>query len=47
MNYVDENIKEFADNKTVGIIVVNKNNQYVIDYYSDKRIIEREYELTK
>ena len=45
MNYIDKTVKEIGDNKTVGIIICKKNNQYVIDYCSDKRIISREYEL--
>lgn len=45
MNYVDRNVKNIDDNKTVGIIICKKNNQYVIDYCSDSRIIAREYEL--
>lgn len=45
MNYIDRNVKEIDDNKTVGIIICKKNNQYVIDYCSDNRIIAREYEL--
>ncbi len=45
MNYVDRNVKNMDDNKTVGIIICKKNNQYVIDYCSDSRIIAREYEL--
>ena len=45
MNYVDKNIKNIDDNKTVGIIICRKNNKYVIEYCSDTRIIAREYEL--
>ena len=45
MNYVDKNIKNIDDNKTVGIIICKKNNKYVIEYCSDNRIIAREYEL--
>ena len=45
MNYIDKNIKSIDDNKTVGIIICKKNNQYVIDFCSDNRIIAREYEL--
>lgn len=45
MNYIDKNVKGIDDNKTVGIIICRKNNQYVIDYCSDDRIISREYEL--
>ena len=45
MNYVDKNIKNIDDNKTVGIIICKKENKYVIEYCSDNRIIAREYEL--
>ena len=45
MNYVDKHIKTIDENDTVGIIICKKNNQYVIDYCSDKRILSREYEL--
>ena len=45
MNYIDKNIKNIDDNKTVGIIICKKENKYVIEYCSDDRIISREYEL--
>ena len=45
MNYIDKNIKNIDDNKTVGIIICKKENRYVIEYCSDDRIISREYEL--
>ena len=45
MNYIDNNIKTFEDNPTVGIIICKKDNNYVIEYCSDKRIIAREYVL--
>ena len=45
MNYIDKNIKTFEDNPTVGIIMCKKDNNYVIEYCSDKRIIAREYVL--
>lgn len=45
MNYVDKHIKTIYENDTVGIIICKKNNQYVIDYCSDNRILSREYEL--
>ncbi len=45
MNYIDSNIKRYDDNKTIGIIICRKNNLYVIEYCSDKRILSREYEL--
>ena len=45
MNYIDKNIKKITQDKTIGIIICIKNNRYVIEYCSDKRIISREYEL--
>ena len=45
MNYIDKNIKTIEENDTVGIIICKQDNEYVIRYCSDKRIIAREYEL--
>ena len=45
MNYIDKNIKTLEENKTVGIIICKKNNNYVIEFCSDSRIIAREYEI--
>ena len=45
MNYVDENLKKFNQDKTIGIIICIQDNKYVIKYCSDGRIIAREYEL--
>ncbi len=43
MNYIDKNIKGLNHNSTVGIIICKQNNEYIIEYCSDKRIISREY----
>ena len=45
MNYIDKNIKTIEENKTIGIIICKKDNKYIIEYCSDKRIISREYVL--
>jgi len=45
MNYVDKNIKTIDEDKTIGIIIVKKNDKYVMEYCSDDRIISKEYEL--
>lgn len=45
MNYIDKNIKIIEENDTVGIIICKQDNEYVIKYCSDNRIIAREYEL--
>ena len=47
MNYIDDNIKTIEENDTVGIIICKQDNEYVIKYCSDNRIISREYELIK
>ena len=41
MNYIDKNLKNINQNKTIGIIICKKENKYC----SDDRIIAREYEL--
>ena len=45
MNYIDKNIKTMEENDTVGIIICKQDNEYVIKYCSDDRIIARKYEL--
>ena len=45
MNYIDENKKTIEGNDTVGIVICKQDNEYVIKYCSDNRIIAREYEL--
>ena len=45
MNYIDKNIKEPLNNNTMGILICKKENKFVIEYCSDKRIAVRKYEL--
>jgi len=45
MNYIDKNIKTIEDDKTIGIIIVKKNDKYIMEYCSDERIVTKEYEL--
>ena len=45
MNYIDKNLKRIDQNKTIGIIIVKKDNKFIMEYCSDKRILSREYEL--
>ena len=45
MNYIDEHLRSMEDNKTIGIIICKVDNEYVISYCSDNRIISRVYEL--
>ena len=39
MNYIDKNLKNINQNKTIGIIICKKENNYIIEYCSDDRII--------
>ena len=43
MNYVDEHLRKYNMNKTIGIIICKQDNKYVIKYCSDKRIIARSF----
>lgn len=45
MNYIDKNIKAIEEVKTIGIIIVKKDDKYVMEYCSDDRIISKEYEI--
>lgn len=45
MNYVDKNIKLVDESKTIGIIVCKKNNKFILEYCSDKKILSKEYQL--
>ena len=45
MNYIDKNIKTIEENDTVGIVICKQDNEYVIKYCSDERIIARKYIL--
>ena len=46
MNYIDKNVKDISDDKTIGIIICTKNNQFIIEYCSDERIFAREFKIT-
>ena len=45
MNYIDNNLRKVYQDKTIGIIICKEDNQYVIRYSSDDRILSRKYEL--
>ncbi|MBQ8891370.1 MAG: DUF1016 family protein [Bacilli bacterium] len=45
MNYVDKNLKTMNQDKTIGIIIVKKDNQFILEYSSDSRIFETIYIL--
>ena len=45
MNYIDKNVKKINHDKTVGIIIVRKDNKFVMEYCSNKNIFRTTYEL--
>ena len=45
MNYIDKTIKKVMQDKTIGIIICKKDNKFIMEYCSDKRIIAKEYKL--
>ena len=46
VNYIENNIKERNQNKTIGILIVEKNNTYVIEYTTNPDIYVTTYMLT-
>ena len=47
MNYVDKVIKKPYHDKTIGIIISKKNNQFIIEYCSDEKIFAREFKMER
>lgn len=45
MNYVDKNIRNFNQEKTIGIIITKKDNQFIMEYCSDERVFRTTYVL--
>ena len=45
MSYIDKHLKTIEEDNTIGIIIVKKNNKYIMEYCSDKRILAKEYKL--
>ncbi len=47
MNYIDNHLKNINQDKTIGIIICKKNNKFIMEYCSDKRILAKEYKIVK
>ena len=45
MNYIDSNIKKDYMNKTIGIILCKENNEIVVKYITDERMLFSTYKL--
>ena len=44
MDYIDKNLREINQDKTIGIIICKKDNKFIMEYCSDERILAREYQ---
>ena len=47
MNYLDKNVKNIYQDKTIGIIICKKDNKFVMEYCSDDRIYRTTYVLNQ
>ena len=45
INYIDKNIRSINQDKTIGIIICKKGNDFVMEYCSDDRIFETNFIL--
>ena len=45
MNYVDKNMRKEFHDKTVGVIICKREDEFVLEYCSDDRIFTTTYEL--
>ena len=45
MNYIDKNIKNIDEDKTIGIIICKRDNEFIMEYCSDERVYRTTYEL--
>ena len=45
VEYVNKNIKKIKHNKTEGILVVEKENNFIIEYITNENIYITRYEL--
>ena len=45
MNYIDKNLRKPMQDKTIGIIICKKDNEFIMEYCSDDRIYRATYVL--
>ena len=45
MNYIDKKLRTVTQDKTIGIIICKKDNKFIMEYCSDKRILAKEYQI--
>ena len=47
MNYIDKHVKGIYHEKTIGIIITRRDNNFIMEYCSDERIFKTTYLLIK
>ena len=47
MNYIDEHKRKIYQSKTVGIIIVKEDNEFIMKYCSDNRILRTTFKVIK
>ena len=45
MHYIDKNLKTNNQDKTIEIILTKKDNRFIMEYCSDKRVLNITYSL--
>ena len=45
INYIDKNVRTINQDKTIGIIICKKDNQFVMEYCSDNSIFKTTYKM--
>lgn len=45
MNYIDKHVKNINQDRTIGIVICKKGNEFVMEYASDDRIFDTMYTL--
>ena len=47
MNYIDKNLKNINQDRTIGIVICKKDNEFLIQYCSDERIYRTTFEISE
>ena len=47
MNYIDVNLRNINQDKTIGIIICKKDNKFIMEYCSDERVFKTTYQFVE
>ena len=45
IKYIDKNVKELHNDRTIGVVICRHDNKYVMEYCTDERIFTTTYKL--